>query len=278
MAIAVQCDGCKKNLNVPDNMAGKRGKCPACGQVLSIPALQAAASAPAAAAAPQAPAPQAPAPAAAESAPAAPPPPSAPPPPGGDDLPPDVAANLPVFLTGGVTGVYPADTFEKLFLVLAGLSAGGVLLQLLTQILIQINILLALQAVVAGLATLLCIALIVVFILFLYHAWNLIQDGEVRAAPPKATLLSVLPFINFIYLPGLCEDLNRYAETKGIQARRADAKFMTIGLAVSYGAALVMFLSALLGLLVMVGGTAILLLAMNSVKDTVVDIIRSKGG
>lgn len=37
MPIPVQCD-CGKSLNVPDKLAGKKGKCPACGAVLNIPA------------------------------------------------------------------------------------------------------------------------------------------------------------------------------------------------------------------------------------------------
>jgi hypothetical protein len=37
MPIHVECD-CGKSLNVPDKLAGKKGKCPACGAVLNIPA------------------------------------------------------------------------------------------------------------------------------------------------------------------------------------------------------------------------------------------------
>src|SRR5687768_11677604 len=37
MAISVVC-ACGKKLQVKDEMAGKRGKCPACGKVLDIPA------------------------------------------------------------------------------------------------------------------------------------------------------------------------------------------------------------------------------------------------
>lgn len=37
MPIRVECD-CGKSLNVPDKLAGKKGKCPACGAVLNIPA------------------------------------------------------------------------------------------------------------------------------------------------------------------------------------------------------------------------------------------------
>lgn len=37
MAIEVVCEGCNKNFRVKDDMAGKRGKCPACGGVISVP-------------------------------------------------------------------------------------------------------------------------------------------------------------------------------------------------------------------------------------------------
>lgn len=38
MAIQVVCSACGRKLNAPDASAGSRGKCPACGEVLEIPA------------------------------------------------------------------------------------------------------------------------------------------------------------------------------------------------------------------------------------------------
>src|SRR5262245_6841787 len=38
MAIAVPCPGCGRNLKVKDELAGKRIRCPDCGQVLLVPA------------------------------------------------------------------------------------------------------------------------------------------------------------------------------------------------------------------------------------------------
>jgi phage FluMu protein Com len=38
MSIAVRCPKCEKKLNAPDSAAGKRAKCPACGQVMQMPA------------------------------------------------------------------------------------------------------------------------------------------------------------------------------------------------------------------------------------------------
>lgn len=44
MPLSVQCTNCNKRLQVPDAMAGKRGKCPGCQTVLQIPATPGAAS------------------------------------------------------------------------------------------------------------------------------------------------------------------------------------------------------------------------------------------
>lgn len=37
MAIKVTCESCGKELQVSDQMAGKKGKCPACKSVLVVP-------------------------------------------------------------------------------------------------------------------------------------------------------------------------------------------------------------------------------------------------
>src|SRR5262245_21262345 len=46
MAVNVRC-GCGYFMQLPDNWAGKQGRCPQCGQVLSIPNLRATAQPPA---------------------------------------------------------------------------------------------------------------------------------------------------------------------------------------------------------------------------------------
>ncbi|MBY0524574.1 MAG: zinc-ribbon domain-containing protein [Gemmataceae bacterium] len=46
MTIKFGCPGCKKALNVPDNMAGRRGKCPHCGVGFAIPGGKRPAAAP----------------------------------------------------------------------------------------------------------------------------------------------------------------------------------------------------------------------------------------
>ena len=46
MPILIKCEGCGKQLQVEDHLAGKEGKCPACGAALHIPAGQPAPAAP----------------------------------------------------------------------------------------------------------------------------------------------------------------------------------------------------------------------------------------
>ena len=41
MTIAVTCEECGKVLKVADSMAGKKGKCPQCKSVLSVPQIEA---------------------------------------------------------------------------------------------------------------------------------------------------------------------------------------------------------------------------------------------
>ena len=45
--ISFSCPHCNKALRVKDELAGKRGKCPGCGQAFAIPATSASAAAPA---------------------------------------------------------------------------------------------------------------------------------------------------------------------------------------------------------------------------------------
>jgi len=40
MAIEITCTGCGKVLHVPDAAAGKKGKCPHCGTILQVPAVE----------------------------------------------------------------------------------------------------------------------------------------------------------------------------------------------------------------------------------------------
>ncbi|HUU42478.1 MAG TPA: DUF4282 domain-containing protein [Planctomycetota bacterium] len=40
MSIEMSCPGCGKQLRLPDSMAGKRGKCPSCGTVMDVPAVE----------------------------------------------------------------------------------------------------------------------------------------------------------------------------------------------------------------------------------------------
>jgi len=40
MPISLVCSNCEKNLKIPDEMAGKKVRCPACKTVLTVPAVE----------------------------------------------------------------------------------------------------------------------------------------------------------------------------------------------------------------------------------------------
>src|SRR5262249_57111993 len=44
--IQTECKGCGQKLKVPDDMAGKRARCPSCGDPVKVPGASAAASSP----------------------------------------------------------------------------------------------------------------------------------------------------------------------------------------------------------------------------------------
>jgi hypothetical protein len=39
MSIELECTGCRRNLRVKDEMAGRKVRCPGCGKVMTVPAL-----------------------------------------------------------------------------------------------------------------------------------------------------------------------------------------------------------------------------------------------
>jgi len=96
MAIPVQCPACGKTLNVKDEMAGKRGKCPQCGNIIEVPRPGAI--------------PQAPAPPAPEAPQPSPPPPS----------PPAAPAAAAYAAPTAATGYKPQSTAFLLSMFLGG--------------------------------------------------------------------------------------------------------------------------------------------------------------
>jgi hypothetical protein len=67
----------------------------------------------------------------------------------------------------------------------------------------------------------------VAYLVWLYKAWALIQDGRARTQPMQAALLMLIPFFNiywmFVAFGGLATDLNHYAKQHGYRIRPASA-------------------------------------------------------
>jgi hypothetical protein len=106
--------------------------------------------------------------------------------------------------------------------------------------------------------------------IFLYKAWDLIQDGKPRTSPGLAVGFLFIPIFSlywiFVAFWGLAQDLNMYAQKHEIEARQAAVDRV--------------FLALILCLIpcVNLAGLVLLLLAMRSVKDTCVDIATAKAG
>ncbi|MEO1477420.1 MAG: DUF4328 domain-containing protein [Bacteroidota bacterium] len=98
---------------------------------------------------------------------------------------------------------YPPQTFKSLYTWWLILLIAGVLL---TIVLIGIPLI---------------IAAVIVFYVFLYKAWNQLQDGSQRTTPGKAVGFMFIPFYNlywiFVAVHGLAQDLNGYARRHSVQ-------------------------------------------------------------
>lgn len=77
-----------------------------------------------------------------------------------------------------------------------------------------------------GLAMVIWIGGVVAGFMWLYKAWELVQDGRARTQPMQAVLLMLIPFFNiywmFIAFAGLAKDLNHYAKERGYRIRPAN--------------------------------------------------------
>jgi hypothetical protein len=79
--------------------------------------------------------------------------------------------------------------------------------------------LIALGGVLIGVGTLSLLASVVIFCVFLYKVWELIQDGHARTGPGLAVGLLFVPFFNcywvFVAIRGLALDLHDYLRRHG---------------------------------------------------------------
>jgi hypothetical protein len=297
MPLTVQCPGCTRTLRVPENLAGQRGKCPACGGFLDIPGADA------------------PPPEAAYSLQPPPPPrPAAPSPGAPPGFNPYAAGDLDFSeQLGRPRGALVApETFGKLFWGGFGLVLLGVCVMIGFVVVSgamegssqrssrssfqdddfdfgqpnrpyrptttrssssDASAAVALIGILIG--ALVMLAGIVLNYIFLYKCWDLIQDGRARTSPGKAVGFMFIPFFNwywqFVALRGLAEDLNLYSRRYRLQAREAPVGILT--------AACILVLC---GLLPFVGGCAqligaiLLFIGMLMVKSTVQDIAAAR--
>ncbi len=213
MPIPVTCGGCGKAFHVGDEWAGRVGKCPGCGALItvSVPAGDPAGPPPVA-----------------ELREAPPPPPgtawySGPPPPprrsysGGSDW---IAAAHRYneaglrSLYGWFVGLFVAGIASFVFAVVLAMGVedhrgdpdpGLIILMLLLFL--------------GGLAAL--VVAVVFQCILLYRAWALIQDGHARTTPGAAVGFCFVPFYNLYWIFqavwGLTKDTNAFCQRHGIE-------------------------------------------------------------
>lgn len=151
---------------------------------------------------------------------------------------------------------YEPGSFNTLYWTMLGLYLGGLVLSI---ILIGI----------AGI-----IAALVLQYIFLFKAWNQIQDGHARTGPGKAVGFMFIPFFNFYWIfvaiYGLSQDLNRYMDERNIHGRRCST-----GLA--QAACIVALLSIIpyLGLLIALAAIPLWLMTFNDFRKASMAIAES---
>lgn len=289
MPATVSCPQCGKNLNVPDAMLGQRGRCPSCNHVfvLSAAGIQAA------------PPPVPPRPPASDSA-------------YSPNMPGMERSNDFEDFRAGREAVYtPPGTFNKLFFWYLGLTVTEIVVALVLVVVLVAVAAIGAQAEqtfqkvgnelnngrpvrgsntssgdaavglillpVVGVILLFSIAQLIIYYTLIYKAWALIQDGNPRTTPGKAVGFSFIPFFNlywmFVAIRGLSEDLNQYANRRGMVIREA-----SVGLTTAY---LVVFLCNMVPCVNYVAGIPTLvlqILSLNTIRCAAADIATAKGG
>lgn len=278
MPINVQCNQCGKRLTVPDTMAGQRGKCP-CGNIVAVPMSSGAAIQP---------------------MPSAPPRPAAAPR-GGEMAGNKTGVIRPATFKKLFQGYLYSmiASWVGIFLlmvvsIVVGISAAssiGASVDAQNKYQSDLNTwemmgkngakpvkppppappsgflavfllpLFYLFSLAASLASAVC------FLILLYQAWALIQDGHARTPPGKAVGFMFIPFFNlywyFVAVKGLCDDLNQYARDRGISARPTSPGMMI-------AAFVLQFVCLPVGLVLFPIG-------LNQIKNACMDIAQAKG-
>jgi len=159
---------------------------------------------------------------------------------------------------------YPPESFNTLYWCYLGLSIGAIAL--------AITIVLSLLAPLAAIAGTVCAAV------FLFRAWDQIQDGEARTTPGLAVGLMFVPLFNFywafIALWGLAKGMNAYAQRHNIDAHRANDN-LALGLCVLFPVAFVLGFVPILNIIVWIVWKIVALLTFNEFRKTSMAIAAS---
>jgi hypothetical protein len=125
------------------------------------------------------------------------------------------------------------------------------------------------------------ILLTVVSNLFIYMAWDQIQDGPARTTPGKAVGFRFIPFFCFYWeftaIKGLAEDVNQYAARRDIRTNPVSID-LSLWYCVINVVALPLSCIPFVGGLFAIPGTVLALILLNQVKEACMAIADATGG
>jgi hypothetical protein len=159
---------------------------------------------------------------------------------------------------------YPPGGFNTLYWCYFGLSLGGMLL--------TITIILAIFGLPVMIGAAVCAAI------FLYRAWDQVQDGEARATPGLAVGLMFVPLFNlywaYIAIWGLSKNMNSYTRRNNIEAPAVN-ETLALGLCVLMSVGLVFMFVPYLNIIAWLITIPTSLIVMNDFRRTSVAIAAS---
>lgn len=122
---------------------------------------------------------------------------------------------------------------------------------------------------------------VIISSMFLYKAWELIQDGRARATPGKAVGFRFIPFYalywEFVAVMGLLDDIRDFARRRRIPIRSI-SQATAVWYCVLNIVAAVLGWVPVLGSLLLIPCIALFLVLMNSVKSACMAIAEAQGG
>ncbi len=159
---------------------------------------------------------------------------------------------------------YSVDGFNTLYWCYFGLAIGGVLLTITV-----IGILIGFPALVAAAV---CAAI------FMYRAWDQVQDSEARATPGLAVGLMFVPLFNlywaYIAIWGLSKNLNSYTRRNNIEAPIVN-EGLALGLCVMMSISLIFMFVPILDIILVLATLPLGLIVMNDFRKASMAIAAS---